>query len=483
MKKAGPKGFAALLFVPALLVAQQNPVTKPPELGAVKPLSVPPVVERTLANGMRLLIVEHHELPVADFVLVVKTGSEADPTGREGLATLVSNLLDEGTTSRNALQIADQIAFLGIRLSTGTGGLNSFDASRVTLHTPTAQLDSALSLMADVALRPSFPEKELDRLRQERLTTLLQIKDNAPVLADLAFNSILFGEKHAYGRPTLGNDRTVKDITRADVLNFYNTYYKPNNAALVVVGDVKPADIQKQVEKYFGAWQRAAVAPAQIGTSPAAATASTVYLIDKPGAAQSSFRLGTVGVARATQDFFPIQVMNTILGAAFTSRLNQNLRETKGYTYGARSGFDMRQSPGPFIAQAEIVTAKSDSALIEFLKELRGIREPVPTAELEKAKKYLQLQLPALFEVPGDIAARLVPIALYSLPLDYFATYSQKIAAVTAADVQRVARQYVRPDQMNIVIVGDLKLIEQSIRNLKLGKVELRDLLGRPIVQ
>jgi predicted Zn-dependent peptidase len=478
------KVFAPLLLAPTLVLAQQNnPVTKPPELGAVKPLGVPPVVERTLPNGLRLLIVEHHELPVADFVLVVKTGSEADPAGREGLATLVSNLLDEGTATRNALQIADKIAFLGIRLATGGGTLNSFDASRVTLHTPTAQLDSALALMADVTLRPSFPEKELDRLRQERLTTLLQIKDNAPVLADLAFNSILFGEKHAYGRPTLGNDKTVKDITRADVLNFYSTYYKPNNSALVIVGDVKPDEIQKQVEKYFSGWQRAAVTPAQLGTAAAAAPASTIFLIDKPGAAQSSFRLGTVGVSRATQDFFPIQVMNTILGAAFTSRLNQNLRETKGYTYGARSGFDMRQSAGTFIAQAEIVTAKSDSALIEFQKELRGIREPVPPAELEKAKKYLQLQLPALFEVPADIAARLVPIALYNLPLDYFATYSQKIAAVTTADVQRVARQYVRPDQMNIVIVGDLKLIEQSIRNLKMGKVELRDLLGRPIVQ
>jgi zinc protease len=477
------KAIPALLFAPALLLAQQNPVTKPPELGAVKPLSVPPVVERTLPNGMRLLIVEHHELPVADFVLVVKTGSEADPAGREGLATLVSNLLDEGTTARNALQIADQIAFLGIRLSTGGATLNSFDASRITLHTPTAQLDSALALMADVTLKPSFPEKELDRLRQERLTTLLQIKDNAPVLADLAFNSILYGEKHAYGRPTLGNDKTVRDITRADVLNFYNTYYKPNNAALVIVGDVKPDAVQKQVEKYFGAWQRGNVSAAQLGTTPAAAPAATVYLIDKPGAAQSSFRLGSVGVPRVTQDFFPIQVMNTILGAAFTSRLNQNLRETKGYTYGARSGFDMRQSAGPFVAQAEIVTAKSDSALIEFLKELRGIREPVPSPELEKAKQYLQLQLPSQFEVPSDIAARLVPIALYNLPLDYFATYSQRIAAVTSADVRRVAQQYVRPDQMNIVIVGDLKLIEQSIRNLKTGKVELRDLLGRPIVQ
>jgi zinc protease len=190
-----------------------------------------------------------------------------------------------------------------------------------------------------------------------------------------------------------------------------------------------------------------------------------------------------VGVPRATQDFFPIQVMNTILGASFTSRLNQNLRETKGYTYGAGSSFDMRQAAGPFTARAEIVTAKSDSALIEFMKELRGIRESVPATELDKAKNYLQLGLPASFESTSDIAGRLIPIALYNLPLDYFNTYSQRIAAVTAADVQRVAQQYVRPEQMHIVIVGDLKTIEQGIRSLRIGKVELRDLSGRPIVQ
>ena len=198
---------------------------------------------------------------------------------------------------------------------------------------------------------------------------------------------------------------------------------------------------------------------------------------------QSSFRLGTVGVPRATGDFFPIQVMNTILGAAFTSRLNTNLRETKGYTYGAGSGFDMRQSAGPFTARAEIVTAKSDSALIEFLKELRGMSQPVPAQELDKAKNYLQLQLPGQFETTSDIAARLAPIAIYNLPLDYFSTYSQRIAAVTAADVQRVAEQYVRPDRMSIVIVGDLKTIEQGIRALRVGRVELRDWTGKPIVQ
>ena len=450
----------------------------PPTLGPVKPLTVPAVVERTLPNGLRLLIVEHHELPIVDFSLVVKSGGETDPAGKDGLATLAASMLDEGTVSRDALQIAEQIANLGISLGTFGG----WDASRVTLHTPTAQLDSALALMAEVALKPSFPDKELERLRQERLTALLQLKDRGPAIADLAYNFILYGGEHPYGRSLTGTERSTREITRANLREFYDTHYRPNNAAMIVVGDVRPDDIQRKVERLFGAWQRGNVPPVRIAV-PTSATAPTVYLIDKPGAAQSSFRLGTVGVPRATQDFFPIQVMNTILGAAFTSRLNNNLRETKGYTYGAGSGFDMRQGAGPFTARAEIVTAKSDSALIEFMKELRGIREPVPSAELEKAKNYLQLQLPSQFETTGGIAARLVPIALYNLPLDYFNTYSQRIAAVTAADVQRVARQYVLPEQMHIVIVGDLKTIEQGIRNLRMGRVELRDWTGRPIVQ
>ena len=467
--------------VPQVIESPQqaaNPHTTPPQLPAVKPLTVPTVAERTLPNGLRLLIVEHHELPVVDIQLIVRSGGEADPASRQGLATLTAGLLDEGTTSRNALQIADQLAYLGA----GIGTMSSWDASRVTLHSPAVRLDSALALMADIALRPAFPANELERLRQERLTALLQQRDRGPVIADNAYSHILFGENHPYGRPLQGSEATTKAITRSDVQQFYATHYRPNNAAMIIVGDVRPDDIAQRIERLFGGWQRGAV-PATRFPAPLAAKEPTIYLIDKQGAAQSSFRIGSIGLARSTSDFFPIAVMNTILGGAFTSRLNNNLRETKGYTYGAGSNFDMRQAAGPFTARAEIVTEKSDSALIEFMKELRNIRESVPAAELDKAKNYLQLGLPATFETTSDIAGRLAPIALYGLPLDYFNTYSQRIAAVSQADVQRVAGQYVRPDQFNIVIVGDLKVIEPGIRALRMGRIELRDLLGRPIVQ
>jgi predicted Zn-dependent peptidase len=208
---------------------------------------------------------------------------------------------------------------------------------------------------------------------------------------------------------------------------------------------------------------------------------TTVYLVDKPGAAQSSVRIGAIGVARSTPDYFPLLVMNTVLGVPFTSRLNQNLRETHGYTYGASSRFDMRHDAGPFTARGEIVAAKTDSALMEFMKELRAIRDTVPQAELQKAKRYLQLMLPSLFETTGDIALQLTPLAVYGLPLDFYNNYVQQIERVTQADVQRVARKYINPDRLVIVVVGDQKQIESGIRKLGFGDVLVRDLYGVPV--
>jgi predicted Zn-dependent peptidase len=344
----------------------------------------------------------------------------------------------------------------------------------VSLHTPTAQLDSALALFADVALRPSFPAAELERRRQERLTGLLQLKDRAPAIADRAFATTLYGSGHAYGRALTGTEGSTRSITRADLQRLYRSYVRPGNATLVVVGDVRPDDVAARVQRLFGAWQGGAATAPRLGTPPAAG-ATAVYLVDKPGAAQSSFRIGTVGVARSTEDYFPLLVMNTILGGSFTSRLNQNLRETRGYTYGAQSGFSMRRTAGPFQARAEVVTAKTDSALLEFMKELRAIRDTVPAAELAKAKQFLQLQLPGDFETTRDIAAQLVPLVAYGLPLDYYNGYVQSVERVTQADVQRVAERYVDPARLAVVIVGDRKTVEPGLRALGVGPVTVRE--------
>jgi predicted Zn-dependent peptidase len=466
----------SLRMAPATSTLARPADTVPPTLAPPKPLTLPPVVTRTLSNGLTLHVVEQHELPLADFVLVVRGGGERDPRGKLGLATMTAALMTEGTTTRDALALADQAAFLGVELDASSG----WDQSRVTLHTPTAQLDSALALMADVALRPSFPAKEVDRLKQERLTSLLQQRDRPTTMASLAFNALVFGDAHPYGRPLSGTEGSTRAITRADVVRFYQQQWRPNNAALIVVGDVQADDVARRVERLFGGWARGAAPAASFPAAPAS-TGTAVYLVDKPGAPQSSVRIGTVGVARSTEDYIPLLVMNTILGGSFTSRLNQNLRETRGFTYGAGSNFDTRQVAGPFMAGAEVTAAKTDSSLLEFFRELRAIRDTVPTAELAKAKRYLQLQLPGQFETTGNVASRLVPLVLYGLPLDYYNSFAQRVDAVTQDDVQRVAARYLDPSKMVVVVVGDRASVEPAVRAIGLGPVSVRDMFGKPV--
>ncbi|MBA3891809.1 MAG: insulinase family protein, partial [Gemmatimonadaceae bacterium] len=416
-------------------------------------------------------IVEHHELPVANFLLLVKSGFEEERASTPGLVSLTAAMLDEGAGRRSALDIAAQQSTLGASLGTGAG----YDATTISLQTPIAQLDSALALFADVALRPTFAQAELDRLRTERLTLLTQLKDRGPSIADIAYPAVLYGANHPYGRPTLGTEQSVRAFRRADLVNFYNAHFRPNNATLIVVGDVQPDEIIQRIGRAFGSWERRPV-PATTAAAIPAAAASAIHLIDKPGAAQSSVRIGGVGVARATPDFFPLLVMNTVLGVPFGSRLNQNLRENKAYTYGARSQFDMRGQPGPFTARAEIVADKTDSAVVEFMAELTRIRDTVPLDEIGRAKRYLQTRLPGEFETPSDIADRLVPIALYDLPLDFYNSYSQRVEAVTQAEMQRVARTYIDPAKSAIVIVGDRQLVEPGLRGLGIGDVHIRGL-------
>jgi zinc protease len=453
-------------------------LTKPPALGAPPSLRPPQITTRELPNGLKIVVLEQHELPLVDVIVQVRSGGESDPAGKTGTAALTAAMLTEGTTNRTALQIADQAAYLGVQLNATSG----WEQSNVSLHTPTAQLDSALALFSDVVLRPNFPSADLERVRKVRLTSLQQLRDRAPAIADRAFASAVFGEQHPYGRPLAGTEGSLASITREEVQRFYTTFYRPNNATLLVVGDVQPDDVERRARDLFGAWARGTV-PVPATSTASATKGTTVVLVDKPGAAQTSFRLGGIGAPRSTSDYFPLQVMNTILGGAYSSRLNQNLRETHGYTYGAGSGFGLRRSAGPFIASAEVVTAKTDSALIEFLKELRSIRDTVSADELARAKRNLQLGLPSSFETTQGIASEFLPLIAYGIPLDFFASAVQQYGAVTQADVQRVARQYVNPDKLTIVVVGDRKVIEPGIRALKPGDIvtrDIRDVLGAP---
>lgn len=442
----------------------------PPALAAPKDLKLPPIVKRTLSNGLPVWIVEQHEVPVASVSLVVKSGAAADPAGKFGLASLTSAMLDEGAGSRDALALADAVDYLGASLSTGAG----FDSSSVSLYTPVARLGEALDLMADVAIRPTFADKELERLRKERLTSLQQIRDNPPAIGASAFPRLIYGDAHRYGTGLAGTTGSVTGLTAADLRAFHAGHYQPKNAHVIVVGDVDPAAVVGLLEKSFGSWKPTAAAAAAAGavTMPEP-RARTVYLIDKPGAAQSVIRIGWTGAPRSTPDYYAIQVLNTILGGSFTSRLNTNLREKHGYAYGAGSGFDMRLHAGPFVASANVQTDKTSESLTEFFNELANIGKPVAADELEKAKNYLALGFPADFETTRDIAAKLSEQVIYNLPDGIFDEYVSKIQAVTAADLERVAKKYVTPDKFAVVVVGDLKTIEAGVRKLNLGTVRV----------
>jgi zinc protease len=470
---------AALLHgvAPGSLVGQAVDRTRPPTLAPPPALKLPAVQTATLPNGLELAVLEMHKVPVVDVQLVLDAGAARDPADLPGLATFTATMLQQGAGRRAALDIADETAFLGARLSTAA----SYDAATVSLHVPKERLVPALELLADVVLRPTFPDSEVQRQRELRRAQILQLADNPVAMAGIAFPAVVYGPGHPYGRPLNGTTASTEALTRDRVAAFYHALARPNAARLLIVGDVTLAEARGLVAARFGAWERGAVPGASGAPAPAPA-ARSVYLVDKPGAAQSVIRIGHVGVPRTTPDYFALQVLNTILGGAFTSRLNQNLRETHGYTYGAFSQFSALRLAGPFVASASVVTAKTDSSLIEFLKELRRIRdEVVPEAELAKAKAYITLGLPGDFETTGGAAQRFRELITYGLPLDYFNHYAERINAVTGADVQRVARQYIDPDHLDIVVVGDRGQIEAGIKALGEGPIVYRDLWGHEV--
>jgi predicted Zn-dependent peptidase len=444
--------------------------SKPPALGSTPTLRVPPIVKRALSNGLPVWVVEVHEVPVVALSLVVRSGSSADPTGKFGVGNFVAAMLDEGAGSRSSLEIADGVDYLGASLSTSS----SFDASAVRLEVPVARLGDALPIMADVALRPTFPQKDLERIRQERLTALLQARDDPASIVAAAFPRLVYGPTHRYGTPAIGMPETVKGFTVEDLKGFYAAHYRPDNAALIVVGDVTTDAVIPQLESAFGSWKNPAGPKPNVAlpTAPQL-TSRRVFLIDKPGAAQSQVRIGWIGVSRSTPDYFAIEVLNTILGGSFTSRLNQNLREEHGYSYGARSGFDMRMAAGPFQAAAGVQTDKTAEALKEFFIEFGKMRTPIPADELNKAKNYVALGFPSEFETTADISRHLEELLVYNLPDDYFSSYIPRVQAVTAAEVERAAGQYIQPDKMAVVVVGDAKTIEAPTKALNLGPMRL----------
>jgi zinc protease len=451
---------------------------RPPDLGIPSRLHLPPVERASLPNGLRLYVVEMHEVPLVQFVLSVPGGGREDAK-LAGLASFTAGMMDEGADTLDAFGIAARAEYLGATLTTGAG----WDDLSVSLKAPTRTMDSALSLMADVALRPSFTSREVARQRDLRLAAILQQQDQPATVAGLAFSALVFPAGHPYHQSLGGDSASTAALDSAAVRRFYQWVFRPSGATLVVAGDVTLAQIRQAVRRYFGAWRGARSSPLS-RSAGFQAPATAVYLVDKPGAPQSVIRIGAPGVERGSTDYYAIEVMNTILGGSFSSRLMTNLRETRGYTYGAGSAFEYRPLPGPFVAGAAVRSEVTDSALVEFFKEIRRIRDSVvsPT-ELARAKAYLALGLAGEFETTSQMAARVSELLTFRLPLEYYNFYVPRIQAVTATEVQRVARTYIRPDKLTVVIVGDLAKIRPGVDALKLGPTSVRDQHGSEVTQ
>lgn len=470
-------GCIAVITSRGLAQGQAFDRTRPPALRPPARITMPPVSNVTLSNGLKLYVVEMHEVPLVQFTLTVNGGGRLDAAA-PGMASFTAGMLDEGAASRDAIGVASEAAFLGASLGT----FSDWDASYVSLKVPRRTMEPALDLMADVALRPTFSQAEVTRQRDLRLANILQQRDQPNTMAALAFNALLFPGGHPYHQPLTGDSAATAALDSAKVRAFYTASFSPNNATIVVAGDITLAEAKAAIEQRFASWRGSRATTANAAAPTPVDRATSVFLVDKPGAAQSVIIIGAAGVERSNPDYAAIEVMNTLLGGSFSSRLNSNLREEKGYTYGAGSGFGYRPLPGPFIAQSSVRTNVTDSSMIEFFKEFERLRnEPVDPVELERAKAYLALGLAGDFETTTQMAGQVSGLLRFGLPMTYYESYVPKIMAVTVADIQRVARQYVRPDRFTVVVVGDIAAIRPGIEALKLGPVSVRDMLGNEV--
>ena len=449
---------------------------KLPKPGPNPKLTLPPIEKSKLANGLEVWMVEQNELPLVAMNMVFRTGSTNEPDGKTGVAGLTAQLLDDGTTTRSASDIVNQLQSIGANVNSGSG----WDSTNVTMQSLTKNLDKALDIYSDVVQNPAFPATELESLRGRLLVGLRQQRANPNAISNVVYNKVLYGE-HPYGRDN--NETTIKAITRDDVVGYYNSTYRPNNATLIVVGSFNKADLKSKLEKAFGGWKSGEVSTKSV-PMPKSLDKAGIYLVDRPNAAQSVVGIGQVGVDRMNPDYVSIQVMNAILGGGITSRISMNLREDKGYTYGANSGWTYRRGPGPFRAGGDIQTSVTKEAIAEFMKELNGIRGGIPITqkELDYNKQSIIRRYPAGFETIGAISGQLSNLVVYGLPDSYFSDYISKVNAVTLDEVNRVAQKYLDPSKMAIVIVGDRKVVEPGLKELGFP-ITLLDTEGKAIAQ
>ena len=446
-----------------------------PPPGKAPELRVPTWTKATLANGIELFVSEKHDLPLVSFSLLLMGGADQFETAnRRGVASLTSSMLSEGTTTRDGEALSNALQLLGTTVNVRIGS----ESGAMGFVSTTGKFAPTLDILADMLLHSTFPAPALERLRAQRLVSLNASKAQPGAIASRVFPKVVYGTGHPFGQ--LVTEETLTAITRDDVVAFHKAYFQPGRAAIVVVGDVTPASARATVEKALAAWPAGGTKPTFVYPPLPAKAPTTIYVVDKPGAAQSTFAIGLPGPPRSTPDYYAIEVMNTLLGGMFQSRINANIREEKGLSYGVSSYFAFGKGPGAFRAGGDIISAKSDVALTEFMKEFRGIQgsRPVTDDELQTAKNALAQSLPERFASVGSIGSAIGELWQQGLPDGYYLQYGKAINAVTKADLVRVAKQDLDLGHLSIVIVGDRATIEGPLKATNIAPIVVLDIEG-----
>ncbi|OLC09215.1 MAG: peptidase M16 [Gemmatimonadetes bacterium 13_1_40CM_66_11] len=454
--------------------------SKLPAAGTPPDARFPAIARATLPNGLKIVLAERHSIPQVNMTLLIDAGYAADQFAAPGTASLALDMLDEGTTKRTALQISDTLSQLGAELSTGS----QLDVSSVSLSTLKDNLDPALDIFADVILSPSFPQADFQRQQRQRLARIQREKVQPVQMALRVFPQLLYGANHAYGNPLTGSgtEESVTRMTRDDLVRFHRTWFKPNHATLVVVGDISLAEIQPRLARLFSRWESGDVPQKNVSTV-ADQPRPLVYILDRPGAEQSIILAADLAPPKANPHEYAIEVMTSLLGGQFTSRVNMNLREAKHWSYGAFTFVWDARGQRPFIAYAPVQTDKTKESMVEVDRELRGILgpRPVDADELAKAQANLTLTLPGNWETMDAVQGSLEQLVTYGLDDHYYETYAQRVRALTIPDASTAAQEAIRPDHLVWVIVGDRSKIEAGIRELNFGEVRFLDADGKPL--
>ena len=478
MPSARLSNMLAALSLAVLTSGAAAQAVNPPPAGALRPYVFPRVEQFQLANGLKVVLVEKHTLPVIEGRLILDAGAQREPAAKNGVASLTGRLLSEGTTDLTGAEIARQMDLLGAQFTSGAGYSTSF-ADVVALKNVFPQ---ALGLAAKTVLSPSFPQNEFTRLKNEALAAYQQSHSRAAGLASDAFIRAAFDTTAPFSRPPNGTPATISGLTRDDVVSWHRTMYAPSAGTLLLVGDLTPAEARTIADQTFGRWTGTRATPERVSNPIRTSAGTRVILVDRPGSVQSSMIVGQPGFQATDPDYISMVALNHVLGGGFSSRMNMNLREKRGYTYGAFSNLDLRTGAGVLRVSSDVRTNATDSAVAEAVSEYRRIvTEPVPAPELQSALNNVVSSFPSSVQRVQGLSQNVQSLIVWGLPLDFYVTYREKLSAVAPDEIARAAKAHLTPDNIIIVVAGDLSKIEAPIRARNLGTVEVWDVNGNKV--